>query len=200
MLSLTDGALHHLGFLVTVTSVAPSIALLPVAVRLFAHPKRSPLPASAAAAATTGVVVSLFWTAGGLGLLAARWLMSGSSALTGSIPARFILVGVAAAVATGMLLTTGRVRGIRAAGCGERARRSQAARPDLVDDLATLTARAFPGSGVARALATLNRRVDSWAATYQPEQQLGSRARRLARLISTAISRIGQTRPQPDRP
>ncbi|MDQ1287535.1 MAG: hypothetical protein QG622_1100 [Actinomycetota bacterium] len=186
--------------LLTLAALAPSIALLPVAVRVLAHPGAGPLPGNAVSSVTTGLTITLGTLAVDLGLLLMRWLISGEPAPPGSGGVRFALAGLMVLITAAGLLAADRLRRIRAQAQtgalpdGVTDAPVHALRPDLFDDLATLTARALPGSGLARGVAALNRQVDSWSGTFVPDPREQGAQHRIGRLLNGIVARAAKTR------
>jgi hypothetical protein len=133
-----------------VTAVALPVLLLPSLVRVLAHPRRAPMPAATARAAVAGTAAALCCLTGALLPAAAR-------ALGPVDAAALALLGASAG---GTALSAVLLR--RARTTGPEPGTVVPARPDLMDDVSTLVARALPGSAPARAADRLNRRLDSW--------------------------------------
>jgi hypothetical protein len=138
--------------LVAVTAIVP-LVLAPAAVRLLAHPGDAPLPPNPDRAATIALTMALAVVAAGLALaIVSGSAVAGPARLAITLP---VLAAVTATTASLVSLHRRLPPRRTAADPGGR-------RPDLVDDLATLTARLWPGSTPARALARLNRGLDVW--------------------------------------
>jgi len=144
-----------------------ALAATPVAVRLLAHSGPAAMPAASARNTLTGTATTLGCVGAGLlGLLAAL----AATALTGSAadgPDSSLGLLLALVLTTSATLTLAasavrRARSQWAAGFERAARLGSAVRPDLLDDAATLIARAMPGSPTARGAAWLNRGLDGW--------------------------------------
>jgi len=142
----------------SVILVLPVVAL-PTLVRLLAHRGPALVPAAAARAVLAGCLT-------GLACMAAA-LLACTAALLGAdedgIPrlAVVLLAGsaVAGVAATGLVL---RARELWSPALARLDRVPAAARPDLADELATLTASLLPGSVVARGAAWLDKGLDAW--------------------------------------
>jgi hypothetical protein len=141
----------------SVILVLPVVAL-PTLVRLLAHRGPALVPAAAARAVLAGCLT-------GLGCMAAA-LMACTAALSGAeggvpVLAVVLLAGSAAAgvAATGLVL---RARELWSPALTRLDRVPAAARPDLADEIATLTASLLPGSVPARIAAWLDKGLDAW--------------------------------------
>lgn len=191
-----SGVRRAVAVLLVAVTLLPVATLVPVGVHVLAHPRRTGLPANSAAAALAGARISLFCLAGGFGVLLARWATGG-----GPVHGAPVAVRVGTAVTAVTALGSGLVAAVRlrrlhaSAGTREAAGPHRSARPDLLDDLATLSARALPGSAPARVAATLNRTVDTWA--HGPRRRRAASGDRPRGAVATAVTRIAGTRPQP---
>jgi hypothetical protein len=141
----------------SVILVLPVVAL-PTLVRLLAHRGPALVPTAAARAVLAGCL-------SGLGCMAAA-LLACTAALLGAVDgipvlAAALLVGSAFAgiAATGLVL---RARELWLPALARLEHVPAAARPDLADELATLTASVLPGSVPARLAAWLDRGLDAW--------------------------------------
>jgi hypothetical protein len=129
-------------------AAAPPVLLLPSAVRVLAHPRPAPPPAASTRAAVAGTAAALCCLTGALLLALVRAVA----------PLDVVALAVLAASVGGTAVSATLLL---------RARTPRQAplvpvRPDLLDDVTTLVARALPGSVPARAADRLNRRVDAW--------------------------------------
>ncbi len=141
----------------SVILVLPVVAL-PTLVRLLAHRGPALVPAAAARAVLAGCL-------SGLGCMAAA-LLACTAALLGAVDGIPVLAAallggstVAGIAATGLVL---RARELWLPALARLEHVPAAARPDLADELATLTASLFPGSVPARLAAWLDRGLDAW--------------------------------------
>jgi hypothetical protein len=136
------------------------VALVPVAVRVLAHPGATGLPARSGVGATAGLVGALGCVVVGfVATMVGR--LAGETVESAPIAGRLLLVTTAVLTLLATAVAAGRLRDVRA---GTAVRRADLpGRPDLFDDLALLSARSFPGSPAARALAWGNRGLDRWA-------------------------------------
>jgi hypothetical protein len=202
ILSATAGTTSVMGSCLstalTTAALIPSAVMLPAAIRLAAHPGQGPLPPSAATAARMWTAIALVAVAGDLVLVLGWWSASRGPAPTASTGLRIILgigAAVAAVSAAHATVTIGRSPARRHAFPGER---PQTGRPDLIDDLATLTALALPGSWPARGVARMNRALDAWTSAAVPVRRGAPARPRIGGLLSSAVTRLMKIRPQPD--
>jgi hypothetical protein len=158
--------------------------LIPSVIRVLAHPSAVAMPVNTVRTTMAGVTGTL----GCLLVIAPAMLVGRLLTLGGPddvatgplgwLPVVPVLAAAAAALATVRLLRLARIGYARCAPRAPSGWDADAARPDLLDDLTTLIARALPGSGPARAGAWLNRGLDSWS--WSP------RRHRTAFVVSTA--------------
>jgi hypothetical protein len=142
----------------SVILVLPVVAL-PTLVRLLAHRAPALIPAAAARAVLAGCLSGLACMAAALLACTAALLAPGEGGI--SAPAGVLLLASTAAgvAATGLVL---RARDLWAPALARLDHVPATARPDLADELATLTASLLPGSVPARAAAWLDKGLDAW--------------------------------------
>lgn len=137
------------------------VVLVPVAVRVLAHPGATGLPARSGVGASAGLVGALGCVVVGfVATMVGR--LAGGTVEAAPIAGRMILVASAVLTLAATAIAVGQLRDVRAGTTALR-RADIPARPDLFDDLALLSARSFPGSPAARSLAWCNRGLDRWA-------------------------------------
>jgi hypothetical protein len=186
---------------VVAASTAASVALLaPVTVRVLAHPSGSTMPARARAASVRGLSAVLGFLV--IAQVAAVALQLGALAvgvLTGTTAARVLALSLTGLATLATAVAAWQLRSLRANGSAPESSAASSSllslgmptaglptRPDLLDDLALLSARALPGSPVAWGLAWLNRGLDSWP--WSPRRHTGR----------IAVLRPARVQPQPD--
>lgn len=135
------------------------VVALPTLVRLLAHRGPAPVPAHAARAVLAGCLAGLACMAAAL--IACAVALAGAPA--GTLPSVGVTLLVACGVCgSGAAWLVLRARNLWAPAFARLERVPPTARPDLADELASLTATLLPGSVVARVAAWLDRGLDAW--------------------------------------
>ena len=142
----------------SVILVLPVVAL-PTLVRLLAHRGRALVPAAAARAVLAGCLSGLACMAAALLACTAALLDTDKGAVPPLATVLLLASVVSGVVATWLVL---RAHELWSPALARLESVPAAARPDLADELATLTASMLPGSVPARAAAWLDRGLDAW--------------------------------------
>lgn len=191
-------SVHPLQPLADAAALLLAVFLVPVAVRVLAHPRTTPLPARTSAGVLSGLVAAVGYLVIAVVTTAVIHVFGagGAGGAGVSVPARAALGAL-----TGLTVVAGTLAGAQLyalRGAFSERRGPLAARPDLFDDLTLLVARTLPGGPTARSLAWLNRGLDHWSWSPRRRRAVARPSGTGATSIPGPAGALARVRPQPE--